>query len=102
MASTTETRSTAAHVVADINYFAPLGTPIPTCAWKKRYLGDSDEYTRPMTIRDIRQCQNVFNLNTHGFEFVKLTPKRRADSLSTEENIRLEYYPELEELAKSL
>ncbi|KZM25783.1 uncharacterized protein EKO05_0002577 [Ascochyta rabiei] len=89
-------------VIADINYFPSLGTPIPTSAWKKRYLGVGDDHTRAMTIRDLRSTIQDHNLETNGFKFLRLTPRQRVDSLSTEETIRREYYPELEHLAKSL
>lgn len=88
-------------VVAHINYFPALGTPIPTSAWKKRFLGVSDEYTRLMTICDARNLQDV-DLDVNGFKYLQLTPKQRVDSMSTEEVIRQEYYRELEDLAKSL
>ncbi|KAJ4350839.1 hypothetical protein N0V95_004392 [Ascochyta clinopodiicola] len=89
-------------VVADINYFPPLGEPIPTSVWKKRYLGVGDEHTRAMTIRDVRPTLQDHDLDINGFKFLRLTPRRRVDSLSTEDTIRHEYYPELEYLAKSL
>lgn len=89
-------------VIADINYFPALGTPIPTSAWKKRYLGGRDEYTRSMIIRDVRRCHQAFDLGTNGFAFVKLPSEQRVNKYSTEDMIRQEYYPELETLAKSL
>lgn len=101
MRSTTDF-SMKGDVVAEINYFPAIGTPIPTSAWQKRYLGIGDEFTRSMSIHDIRQNQQSFDLDANGFTFVKLTPKQRVDGSSTEEAIRQYYYPELEELAKSL
>lgn len=89
-------------VVADINYFQALNTPIPTSAWKKRYLGSGDGFTRSMIIQDARHVQQDFSLDINGFKFVKLPCKQRADTSSTEEMIRQTYYPELETLAKSL
>lgn len=56
-----------------------------------------------MIIQDIRkQPVQAFDLATNGFKFIKLPPKQRVDSSSTEETIRKTYYPELEALAKSL
>lgn len=89
-------------VVADINYFPASAVPIPTTAWRKRYLGVGDEHTRSMTIHDVRHTQQTFDLDTNGFTFVKLSSKQRVDNSSTEEEIRQLYYPELVELAKSL
>lgn len=90
------------YVVANINYFPALNGPIPTTEWKTRYLGVSDEHTRAMTIRDVRQVERVFNLDTNGFTFIQLPPRERVSASSSEERIRHDYYPELEALAKSL
>lgn len=89
-------------VLADLNYFPALGTPIPTSTWKKRFLGISDQHTRHMTIHDVRTTTRDFDLDTNGFRFIKLTSKPRVDKSSTEETIRQEYLPELEMLAKDL
>ncbi|KAJ8107349.1 hypothetical protein OPT61_g8931 [Boeremia exigua] len=89
-------------VAADINYFPAADAPIPTSAWKKRYLSVGDEHTRSTIIHDVRHVQREFSLDTNGFHFVKLPPKHRIDASSTEERIRQDYYPELEALAKSL
>ncbi|KAF1956449.1 hypothetical protein CC80DRAFT_446388 [Byssothecium circinans] len=89
-------------IVADINYFPALGTPIPTSAWKARYLGQSDEFTRPMIIRDVRTTDKKFDLDVHGFQFVRLPPKTRVSSKDSEETVKHEYYPELEDVAKKL
>lgn len=89
-------------VVADINYFPALDTPIQTNEWKRRYLGLGDESTRPMIIQDVRHVQREFDLAINGFEFVKLPSRQRVDHSSTEEMIRQDYHPELEALAKRL
>ncbi|KAF3039711.1 hypothetical protein E8E12_004518 [Didymella heteroderae] len=89
-------------VDADINYFPASGVPIPTTTWQKRYLGIGDEHTRCMTIHNVRQTQQTFDLNTNGFTFLKLSHKQRVDISSSEEEIRQHYYPELVELAKNL
>jgi hypothetical protein len=94
--------SNSGDVVADINYFPALGTPIPTSAWKKRYLGIGDEFTRPMTIHDVGKCDKTFSLDTNGFQFVKLASKHRVSAADDEETIKREYYPELEQIAKEL
>ena len=94
--------SNSDHVVADINYFPALGTPIPTSVWKKRYLGIGDEFTRPMTIHDVRESDQTFSLDTNGFQFIKLPSRHRISAADDEEIIKREYYPELEEIAKEL
>ncbi|KAJ4295121.1 hypothetical protein N0V90_007131 [Kalmusia sp. IMI 367209] len=89
-------------VIANINYFPATGIPIPTSSWKRRYLGVSDTYTRPMTVHDARQTSKTFMLDTHGFQLVKLPPKERVTAASDEETIKRTYYPEIEELVKTL
>ena len=89
-------------VIADINYFPKLGTPIPVSSWKPRYLAISDTFTRPMLIRDVRQSSKTFKLDTHGFQYLTLPQKERVGGHSDEETIRREYYPEVEEIAMKL
>jgi hypothetical protein len=90
-------------VVADINYFPALGTPIPKATWKPRYLDHHDEFTRPMLIRDVRTSGNAFDLNIHGFQFIQLPQnKARITCDDDEETVKREYYPELEALAETM
>lgn len=89
-------------IVADVNYFPDLGTPISKSAWKTRYLGVGDDFTRSMHIHDVRIGDKTFKLDTHGFQFVTLQPRERVTGADDEETIRREYYPELEGLAKNL
>ena len=89
-------------VVANINYFPATGIPIPKSAWKIKYLDDNDENTRPMLIRDVRKANKTFDLDVNGFTFVILPRKDRIGRHSSEENVKREYYPELEEIAKKL
>jgi hypothetical protein len=90
------------NIVADIGYFPALGIPIPTSAWRTRYLGDHDAYTRPMYIHDVRTSEKRFDLDTHGFQFIKLCQKKRVTRDDEEETVKREYYPELENLATHL
>ncbi|KAF2830930.1 hypothetical protein CC86DRAFT_344076 [Ophiobolus disseminans] len=89
-------------VVADINYFPALGTPILKSAWRTPHLNERTETTSPMLIRDIRASPKEFNLDTHGFQFISLPPKARVRREDDEETVKREYYPELEEIAKKL
>ncbi|KAI4679994.1 uncharacterized protein J4E88_005884 [Alternaria novae-zelandiae] len=89
-------------VVANINYFPATGIPIPKSEWKVKYLDDKDEYTRPMLIRDVRKADKTFDLDANGFTFVTLPQKQRVDRHSSEEDVKREYYPELEEVVKNL
>ncbi|KAI4933938.1 uncharacterized protein J4E92_003608 [Alternaria infectoria] len=89
-------------VIANINYFPATGIPIPKSEWKVKYLDDKDEYTRPMLIRDVRKASKTFDLNANGFTFVTLPQKQRVDRHSSEEDVKREYYPELEEVVKKL
>ncbi|KAA8618886.1 hypothetical protein A1F94_005615 [Pyrenophora tritici-repentis] len=96
-----ETHST--DVIADINYFPALGTPIPKSEWKPRYLDSNDAYTRPMLIRDVRTSVKPFNLDVHGFQFVQLPEKKtRVTRDDDEETVKRKYYPELEDIAKKI
>jgi hypothetical protein len=89
-------------VIADINYFPALGEPIPKSAWKARYLGNRDKHTRAMVIRDVRTSPTRFHLESHGFQFVQLSPQQRVSRDDDEETVKHEYYPELENIAKHL
>jgi len=89
-------------VIANINYFPATGIPIPKSEWKVKYLDDKDEYTRPMLIRDVRKADKTFDLDVNGFTFVTLPQKQRVDRHSSEEDVKREYYPELEEVVKKL
>jgi hypothetical protein len=94
--------SHSGYVIADINYFPALGEPIPTSAWRARYLDDRDENTRTLVIRDVRTSAAKFHLDSHGFQFVQLPPKQRVSRDDDEETVKHEYYPELEDIAKKL
>ncbi|KAI8935491.1 hypothetical protein NX059_008061 [Plenodomus lindquistii] len=100
--SHTRKDSRSGDVVADINYFAASGEPISTTTWKKPILGEKNEFTKPMTIHDARRTNKTFNLDTNGFQFLKLPPKLRITANDAEETIIREYYPELEQIAKDL
>jgi len=91
---------TAKDVLADINYFPATGKAIETSSWKPRYLGVGDEYTREMTIHNVRGIEWKFNLDKNGFRFVKLPEKHR--NIDNDEAIKEEYYPELEKLIKEM
>jgi hypothetical protein len=89
-------------VVAPINYFPATGIPIPKSAWKAPFLDDHSEHTRPMLIRDVRKSNRTFDLDANGFTFVTLPQKDRVSRESTEEEVKREYYPEVEEIVKKL
>jgi hypothetical protein len=90
------------YVLADINYFPALGTPIPTSAWEPPVLGDRTASARRMKIHDIRKCPHNFTLDANGFQFVSLPPKPRITASDAEETIKQEYYPEIEDVIKKL
>jgi hypothetical protein len=89
-------------IVANINYFPATGVPIPKSVWKTKYLDDNDEHTRPMLIRDVRKADKTFDLDVNGFTFVTLPRKDRVGRGSSEQDVKQEYYPELEDVAKKL
>lgn len=87
-------------VLADINYFPATGKVITTEEWTPRYLGVSDDYTRKMTVRDVRGMEDQFELDRNGFKFVKLPSKRR--STEDDETIKTQWYREVAEVIKEL
>lgn len=87
-------------VLADINYLPATGKVITTQEWKSRYLGVRDEFTRKMTIRDIRGMEDRFNLDRNGFKFVKLPSKHR--STEDDETIKKQWYPEVAAVIEQL
>lgn len=90
----------SAYIMADINYFPATGKVIETKDWRPRLLGDTNEFSRKMTIRDIRGLEDEFDLDNNGFKFIKLQPKPR--DTSTDDKIQQEYYPEVAEILKNL
>src|SRR4051812_29891307 len=95
------TASSSPHdIVANINFFPSTGRPIETKEWKARYLGIGDDYTRAMTIHDVRGQEQKFNLDQNGFQFISLPEKGR--DTREDEMIMKEYYPELEEIARKM
>ena len=93
-------KSAAYDVLADINYFPATGKVIATEEWKPRWLGVSDEFTRKMTVRDIRGMEDKFSLDENGFKFVQLPSKHR--STEDDETIKTQWYPEVSEVIKDL
>ena len=89
-------------IIADINYLPSTGAPITPSAWKTRYLGITYEHTRRMTIRDVRLSPRVFDLQTNGFQFIKLPPRQRVTGTDDEVTVKRDYYPELEDLVRGL
>ncbi|ORY01748.1 hypothetical protein BCR34DRAFT_91109 [Clohesyomyces aquaticus] len=96
----TSPKRSSRDVVADINYFPALGKPIEPSSWKRRFLGVSDEYTKAVTIRDVRGLEQNFELDKNGFQFVQLPNKER--STENDATIIREYYPEITELVKNM
>ena len=94
--------SQSGDVVAPINYLPATGVPIPKSTWKTPFLDDHDEHTRSMLIRDARTSDKPFDLDVNGFTFVTLPQKDRVSRESTEEDVKREYYLELEDVVKKL
>ncbi|KAL3424786.1 hypothetical protein PVAG01_04067 [Phlyctema vagabunda] len=86
--------------ISEINYFPATGIPIPVESFRHPRLGVRGETTRAVTIHDVRTKEQMFDLDTNGFVFVKLPPKER--SIENEEVIRRELYPEFEGLIKEM
>ena len=95
-------QNNSSDVVTDINYFPATGVAIAKASWKSRYLDDNDSSTRPMTIRDVRKSGKIFDLEIHGFTFIRLPLGTRIARKDDEETVKRDYYPELEAIAKNL
>lgn len=102
MGKDTIERSDGGDVVADINYFPATSKPISKASWKPRYLDEPDDFTRSMTVRDVRRSERDFHLDTDGFTFISLPPANRVAREDDEETVKRSYYPELEEIARKL
>jgi hypothetical protein len=62
-------------------------------------------YIRPhaalnVTIKDIAGDEDKYNLDSHGFQFVKHESKEK--DFADDEKIKAEYYPEIEQLLKDV
>lgn len=88
------------NVRADINYWPPEGTgeELVEGKIKARYLGTGDEYTRKMSILDIRGREDEFTWQDNGFQVATLPVRERHefDKKWTEEV----YYAEVAEALK--
>lgn len=88
------------NVRADINYWPPEGTgeELVEGKIKARYLGTGDEYTRKMSIIDIRGREDDFTWQVNGFQVANIPVRERHefDKKWTEEV----YYPEVAEILK--
>lgn len=87
-------------VLADINYFPATGNVVSTQDWKPRYLGVSNDFTRKVTIRDIRGMEDQFCLDKSGFKFIKLPSQHR--NTDDDESIKSDWYPEVAEIIGEL
>ncbi|KAI3394641.1 hypothetical protein diail_2451 [Diaporthe ilicicola] len=87
-------------VIADMNYFPATGNVISTQEWKPRYLGVSNDFTRKVTIHDIRGMEDQFYLDKNGFKFLRLPSKHR--NTDDDETIKSQWYPEVAEIIKEL
>jgi hypothetical protein len=85
---------------ADINYWPPEGTgeELVEGKIKARYLGTGDEYTRRMSILDIRGREAEFTWQECGFQ-VAIIPKRERNEFDKQWTEEV-YYPEVAEVLK--
>ncbi|KAF3765472.1 hypothetical protein M406DRAFT_67915 [Cryphonectria parasitica EP155] len=97
-------------VCADINYFPAaeeeIEKVITTEDWKPRFLGVRGEGTRTMTIHDMRGIEDHFDLDTNGFQFIRLADNNDDDdklgNFESDEILQNKYFPELEEIFKTI
>lgn len=69
------------NVKADINYWPPEGTgeELVEGKIKARFLGTGDEYTRKMSIIDIRGREGDFTWQENGFQVANLPVRERHE-----------------------
>lgn len=88
------------NVKADINYWPPEGTgeELVEGKIKARFLGTGDEYTRKMSILDIRGREAEFKWEECGFQVATIPKRERHEfDLQWAEEV---YYPEVAEVLK--
>lgn len=71
------------------------------------WFGTVGEKRRPfeyveVPITDMRGHEQEFKLDTHGFEYIKVSSKLSPEDTNSYERIEEVYYPECEELIKSM
>lgn len=86
-------------VTCDIIYSEAGGIHDDVTA-KQLFLGDRDEHTRSMTVYDVRNREDEFTLDQHGFQYVKLETKER--NTADEDAIKAEYYKEMEDVIQKV
>lgn len=90
------------NVRADINYWPSEGTgeELVEGKIKARFLGTGDEYTRKMSILDIRGREGEFTWQENGFQVATLPVRERHEfDKSWTEKV---YYPEVAETLKKV
>ncbi|KAF6823001.1 7alpha-cephem-methoxylase p8 chain related protein [Colletotrichum plurivorum] len=53
---------------------------------------------QPATVTDVTRDMRAYTLDTHGFQFVKHTTQCQKNVFLNEDDIRAQYYPEVEQL----
>lgn len=89
-------------VKADINYWPPegAGEELVEGKIKARYLGVGDDYTRKMSILDIRGRETEFKWEECGFQVANL-PKRERHEFDKQWTEAV-YYPEVAKTLKTM
>jgi len=96
-----ENNKPAKHDVAtELFYYDDPGDGTPPAPF---YVGKPQTYVRPhaalnVTIKDITGDEDKYDLDSHGFQFVKHESKEKE--FADDEKIKAEYYPEIGQLLK--
>lgn len=90
------------NVRADINYWPPEGTgeELVEGKIKARYLGTGDEYTRKMSIIDIRGREDDFTWQVNGFQVANIPVRERHEF--DKKWVEEVYYPEVAETLRRM
>ena len=88
------------HVHTTLNYYKPAEDGSPP---KPTYVGKPETYERPVnpvdvTVTDIRDDEKNYNLDKTGFEIYRHTSIEK--DFVDDDQIKAQYYPEVEQLLK--
>ncbi|KAF2815512.1 7alpha-cephem-methoxylase P8 chain related protein [Mytilinidion resinicola] len=95
-----ETKPAKHDVPTELYYYDDPGDGTPPTP---SYVGKPNSYERPhvaqnVIIHDIAGDESKYNIDSHGFQFVKHESKEK--DFVDDEKIKAEYYPEIEQLLK--
>ncbi|KFY26651.1 hypothetical protein V493_03958 [Pseudogymnoascus sp. VKM F-4281 (FW-2241)] len=99
---TQETKVAKHDVSTELNYYQDPGDGTPPVPY---YVGQPNTYERPTTVQnvvihDIAGDENKYTLDSHGFQYTKHESNEKE--FLSDDKIKAEYYPEVEQLLKDV